>query len=213
MSSPYGPNDPQGYPGQPYPGRYGQQPGGEQQPGWDGQPQQGQPQQGYPGQQQPYGAPGPQQPYGAPGQPPYGSPNPPQYGQPGGSSPFGAPGQQFGQQPGPYGQPNTPKKSRTPLIATITGVVVVIIILLVTAFVAPGFAKTKVLNASSVQDGVQKILTDTYKLSNVSKVSCPTGQEVKNGGTFTCKATIAGKDTDVKVTITDDNGTYQVGRP
>jgi len=188
MSSPYGPNDPQwqGYPGQqPYQGSYGQQPGGEQQPGWGGPPQRGQPQQGYPGQQQP----GPQQPYGAPGQ-------------------------QFGQQPSPYGQPNAPKKSKTPLIAAISGVVVlIIIILLVTAFVAPGFAKTKVLNASSVQDGVQKILTDTYKVTDVSKVSCPAGQEVTNGGTFTCRATIAGKDTDVKVTITDDNGTYQVGRP
>jgi len=213
MSSPYGPNDPQwqGYPGQqPYQGSYGQQPGGEQQPGWGGPPQRGQPQQGYPGQQQP----GPQQPYGAPGQQAYGNPNQPQYGQPGGPSQFGAPGQQFGQQPSPYGQPNAPKKSKTPLIAAISGVVVVIIIiLLVTAFVAPGFAKTKVLNASSVQDGVQKMLTDTYKVTDVSKVSCPAGQEVTNGGTFTCRATIAGKDTDVKVTITDDNGTYQVGRP
>ena len=119
-----------------------------------------------------------------------------------------------GSSPAPTGSPTRPRSHKTPLIAAISGVVVVIIIiLLVTAFVAPGFAKTKVLNASSVQDGVQKILTDTYKVTDVSKVSCPAGQEVTNGGTFTCRATIAGKDTDVKVTITDDNGTYQVGRP
>jgi len=58
---------------------------------------------------------------------------------------------------------------------------VIIIILLVTAFVAPGFAKTKVLNASSVQDGVQKILTDTYKVTDVSKVSCPAGHDRRQG--------------------------------
>jgi len=203
MSSPYGPNDPrqQGYPGQqqPYPGGYGQQ------PGWGG-PQQNQPTQGYPGQQQPYGAPG-QRPYGAPPQPQYGQPS-------GGATPFGSSSaQQFGQ-PAPFGEQNAPQKSKKPLIAGIVGAVLVVLIVLgVLFFVTPGWAKSKVLNASSVQDGVQKILTDTYKVTNVTKVSCPANQSVKNGGTFTCKATIDGKDTDVKVTITDDNGTYQVSRP
>lgn len=201
MSSPYGPNDPrqQGYPGpqQPYQGSYGQQ------PGWGAPPPQGQPppqgysQQPYAAPAQPFGAAPPQQAYGAPGQP-YGQPGQPQYGRPS----------------GPYPQPPEPKKSKTALIAAISGaVVVLIIIVLVTAFVAPGFAKSKVLNATAVQDGVQKVLTDTYKVADVSKVSCPSGQKVSSGGTFTCKATIAGKDTAVKVTITDDNGTYQVGRP
>lgn len=196
MSSPYDPNDPQrqGWGGQQQPnqGTYGQQPSTAQQPVWGGVPQQGQPQQGYPGQQ-PYGAP-PQQ--GFPGQQPYGAPAQPLYGQ---SS--------------PYGQQGTPKKSKTPLIAAIAGVVVVLLILGVTAFITPGFAISKVLNAAAVEDGVQKILTDTYKITDVTKVSCPSNQKVKNGGTFTCKATIGGKDTDVKITITDDNGTYQVGRP
>ena len=196
MSSPYDPNDPQrqGWGGQQQPnqGTYGQQPSTAQQPVWGGVPQQGQPQQGYPGQQ-PYGAP-PQQ--GYPGQQPYGAPAQPLYGQ---SS--------------PYGQQGTPKKSKTPLIAAIAGVVVVLLILGVTAFITPGFAISKVLNAAAVEDGVQKILTDTYKITDVTKVSCPSNQKVKNGGTFTCKATIGGKDTDVKITITDDNGTYQVGRP
>jgi len=206
MSSPYGPNDPQqqGYPGQqrPYQGGYGQQPGAGQQPGYPGQQgptQQGQ--QGYPGQQQPYGS---------PGQPSYGSPTQPPYGQQSPTQPY--PGQQFGSSP--YGQPGTPqKKSKTPLILALVGVVVLVLIFVITAFGAPGFLKSKELSAASVQDGVQKVLTDTYKVTDVSKVSCPSGQEVKNGGTFTCKATIAGKETDVKITITDDNGTYQVGRP
>jgi len=196
MSSPYDPNDPQrqGWGGQQQPnqGTYGQQPSTAQQPVWGGVPQQGQPQQGYPGQQ-PYGAP-PQQ--GYPGQQPYGAPAQPPYGQ---SS--------------PYGQQGTPKKSKTPLIAAIAGVVVVLIILGVTAFITPGFAISKVLNAAAVEDGVQKILTDTYKITDVTQVSCPANQKVKNGGTFTCKATIGGKDTDVRISITDDNGTYQVGRP
>jgi hypothetical protein len=196
MSSPYDPNDPQrqGWGGQQQPnqGTYGQQPSTAQQPVWGGVPQQGQPQLGYPGQQ-PYGAP-PQQ--GYPGQQPYVAPAQPPYGQ---SS--------------PYGQQGTPKKSKTPLIAAIAGVVVVLIILGVTAFITPGFAISKVLNAAAVEDGVQKILTDTYKITDVTQVSCPANQKVKNGGTFTCKATIGGKDTDVRITITDDNGTYQVGRP
>ena len=122
------------------------------------------------------------------------------------------PGQQYGSSP--YGQPGTPqKKSKTPLILALVGVVVLVLIFVITAFAAPGFLKSKELSAASVQDGAQKVLTDTYKVTDVSKVSCPSGQEVKNGGTFTCKATIAGKETDVKITITDDNGTYQVGRP
>lgn len=223
MSSPYGPNDPQqpGWNGQqqPYQGSYGQQPGAGQQAGWGAAPQQGYPGQGYPGQQGQQGPPpgypaypGPQQPYGPPSQQPYGAPGQPQYGQPNPSSQFGAPGQQFGQ-PAPYGAPGGPKKSKTPLIAAISAVVVVIAVLLITAFLAPGWATSKVLDASAVQDGVQKVLTDTYKVSDVSKVSCPADQKVIDGGTFTCKATIGGKDTDVKITITDDNGTYQVGRP
>ncbi|MGZ4517692.1 MAG: DUF4333 domain-containing protein [Mycobacteriaceae bacterium] len=220
MSSPYDPNDPQrqGWGGQQQPnqGTYGQQPSTAQQPVWggvpqqgqpqQGQPQQGQPQQGYPGQQ-PYGAPAQQ---GYPGQQPYGAP--PQQGYPG-QQPYGAPAQPPYGQSSPYGQQGTPKKSKTPLIAAIAGVVVVLIILGVTAFITPGFAISKVLNAAAVEDGVQKILTDTYKISDVTQVSCPANQKVKNGGTFTCKATIGGKDTDVRITITDDNGTYQVGRP
>ncbi|WP_127782928.1 DUF4333 domain-containing protein [Rhodococcus sp. X156] len=233
MSSPHGPNDPPqppwGGPQQPYQGSYGQ-PDGSQQQGWGGAPPRpGGPQPGGPPQGPPPQGPPPQAPYRGQPQPPYGPPGQPQ-GQPGypGQPPYGAPTQPPAppQGPPPYGPPTgqlggapfvTPPpattKSRTPLYAGAGLAVVALAVLAVLAFVAPGFAVTKTLSPTAVQDGVQKVLTDTYKTGEVTGVSCPDGQEVKSGNTFTCKATVDGKESDIKVSITDDDGTYQVGRP
>lgn len=130
---------------------------------------------------------------------------------------------QYGQ---PQGQPfpqfgaGKPQRS-TKTIAIIGGIVaaaVVLIVLLVTAFLAPGWAVTTTLDVNKAQDGVTKILTDEtngYGAKNVKDVKCNDGNnpEVKKGATFTCDVSIDGTKRQVTVTFQNDKGTYEVGRP
>jgi hypothetical protein len=65
-------------------------------------------------------------------------------------------------------------------------------------------------------DGIQKILTEEYKVENVESVSCPADQEVKVGYKFTCTVKQGGddpKDLTVEITVTSDEGQYQVALP
>ncbi len=192
-------------PSQPYsqPGQYGQP--GYQQPDqygqYGGQPGQYPQQPGQPGQ---YGQPG------YPGQPGQYGQQPGQYGQPG----------QYPGQPGPYGQPPAGRGSRRGLIATVIGVfaVIVVAVVLVLGFWAPGFFVTTKLDVKKAQAGVQQILTDEtngYGAKNVKDVSCNNGKDptVKKGDTFTCDVSIDGTKRHVTVTFQDNKGTYEVGRP
>jgi hypothetical protein len=237
MSTPYGGNDPQQWGQQP---QYGQQPGGAyppsgpqpQQPGYGqspqdpqqqqwGQPQNPQnPQQPQWGQQPPpYGQqPGyPQQPYGQPQDQPggaYPQTGPQQYGQPGQGQP-GQPGQyDYGQQqPGYPGAPAGEKTSKKGLFIGLGALVAVLIVVGVLGFVAPAFFVTKVFDNAAVQTGVQKILTENYKIEGVTAVTCPAEQEVKDGVTFECTATVAGKTQTVPITVKGADGNYEVGTP
>src|SRR6266496_3646797 len=216
MSTPYGGNDPQ----QP---QYGQQPGGayppsgpQEQPQWGQQPPQ-QPQWGQPGQQPQYGQqPGytpPQQPQWGQQPPPQQYGQPPQYGQqPGGAYPQSGPQQQPGQYD--YGQfPGTappegeqPAKSKKGLLIGIGVLVVVVAVVGILGFVAPGFFKTQVFNNTQMQTDVQKLLTETYKIEGVTAVSCPADQKVADGTKFDCTATIGGKQQKVPITVKGDGG-------
>lgn len=207
MSSPYGPGggDPQW--GQQKPG-FGP---GEQgpPPGYGGQPQYGQPGPS-PYGQPPYGG----QPYGQPGQPGYQG----GYGQPGQPGGYGQPGQQA--QPGQgwpypqqYGQPPVPKKkSSLPWVLLVVGVVVIAGVVVVLLAVTGALGRTT-FDQVAVQDGVKKILTEDYKIENVGEVSCPAGQEVEPGATFTCSASIDGQPRQVTITVKTDEGEYEVGQP
>ncbi|TSE01644.1 DUF4333 domain-containing protein [Skermania sp. ID1734] len=212
MSSPNGPNEPKDQWARP-------QEQGWQQPQWSPQPQQQwQPQPEHPqqGQQQqwssPYGQPAPQ--YGQPGQ---------QYAQqPGQQWPaepgqWNQPGQQWGQPEQPWGQPpgeqpiGAPKKkSKLPLIG---GAVALVVVAAVVVALVLFFTHKTLLDQNAAQDGVKKVLTESYGVQNLSGVSCPSGVEVKKDAQFTCTVTIDGEHKDVTVTFTDDNGTYEVGRP
>jgi flagellar basal body-associated protein FliL len=228
MSSPYGPpggNDPQQ--------QWGQQPyGGGPTPGTPsgGVPEQNpyaQPYQDPSQQQQPqYQDPSQQQPYGGYGQQPqptqqypagggYGAPEQQQYGGYGQQQQQ----QQYGQYPGQQQFGQEPKKKSGAWI----WIVVVIVVLAagavgVTGFVTPGYFNKKVFDEAELEgdNGVKKILVDDYKIENVEKVDCPASQEVKKDTNFTCKVTIGGDDSktvDVKITITSDDGEYQVAMP
>ncbi|WP_370948979.1 DUF4333 domain-containing protein [Amycolatopsis sp. cg5] len=217
------------------PPAYGQQPGyPQQQPQQWGQPDQTQQQ--WAPQQQPgqTGAHDPQQ-WAQPGQTgahdpsqwaqqqqqpggayPQSGPQQIQYGQPGQPGPYGDPGQ-YGQQPGfppapPAGAAGE-KKSKKGLFIGVGAALVVIAAVLVLGFVTPGFFNTKVFDNNAMQSDVQKILTGTYKLEGVTKVTCPAEQEVKDGASFSCTATINGKDQQIPITVQGKDGNYQVGIP
>ena len=211
QGQPYGPPPQQGQP-------YGQQPYGQPQQGQPyGQPPYGQPPYGQP----PYVQPQQGQPYRQPpySQPPYGQP---QQGQPYGQQPYDQPpygqpqqGQPYGQQPygeSPFGAVHAPRgNSKLPLI--LGGVVALIVVVVVAlGFVGPAYFTSKVFDQRALQSGVQGVLTSSYG-QKVDSVSCPAQQKVSSGSTFTCQATIGGKQTAVMVTVKDNSGTYEVARP
>jgi hypothetical protein len=91
-------------------------------------------------------------------------------------------------------------------------VVVVIVVVAVLGFVTPGFFNTRVFDAAALQEGVQRVLTQDYEL-DVSSVTCGEGVRVEVGATFECQATIDGEQVTVPITVTSEDGGYEVGRP
>lgn len=81
-----------------------------------------------------------------------------------------------------------------------------------------GVGGGKVLDVAKVQSGVLRILSDPasgYGANNVTNVSCNNGRDpnATKGTTFTCNLTVNGARRQVTVVVSDDNGTYEVGRP
>ena len=197
------------------PGQYGAPQYGSEQPGGPqyGGPQYAAPQYGgpqYGGSQ--YGAPQYESPqYGAP-----------QAGtvQPGGHAGYPTTAEQPTQAGGQFGgdqfsamaTPRATHGRRTVLLIGVGAVVLIAAILLFTAFVIPGWAP-KTISQDAVQDGVRQVLTEDYQASDVSAVSCPSGQLVEEGSSFDCTATVGGQEQTVTVTFLDDDGTYEVSRP
>ncbi|MCF7548940.1 DUF4333 domain-containing protein [Pseudonocardia sp. WMMC193] len=96
------------------------------------------------------------------------------------------------------------------LIGAIVGVLVVAAVL-VLGFWRPGFFVTEEFDRQALQTGVTQVLTQDYGLE-VTALTCPDGQRVTAGSSFTCAATVDGENVTVPVTVLDDQGTYQVGR-
>ena len=159
------------------------QPGYPQHPGYPQQP--GYPQHpgysqqpGYP-QQQGYPQQGyPQQPYAGP------------YGQPG------------------FGQPPSKQKSSLPWILAGAGVLLVVAIVLVLGFVAPGWFRATVFDENAVAGGVEQVLT--AEGIAVEGVSCPPDMAVEVGNTFSCQVTVDGEQRDVRITVRTEAGEYTV---
>ncbi|MFE3543194.1 DUF4333 domain-containing protein [Nocardia sp. NPDC059177] len=184
---------------------------------WGQQPQQ--PQQ--PGQQQwgqqPQQPTGPQQQWGQTQPPPqdwnaqaanaqqqWGQQQPQQqWGQQGAPQPQ----QQWGQQP----QGGSGGKSNKGLLI---GLIVagVLVVAAVVGLLLVVFSSDELDNAA-VQDGVARVLNESYGIVDVSDVSCPSGQKVEVDATFTCDLKVSGEAKKVTVKITKDDGTYEVGRP
>ncbi|MGP4015757.1 DUF4333 domain-containing protein [Saccharopolyspora sp. 5N708] len=188
MSSPYGP--PGGHP------QWGQQPQG---PGMHSG--------GFPPAPPGYPQPGgfaprrpPQQPYGGGYGP---QPRPPQRG-----GQFPPPGG-YGQ----YGPPPKKKRSVLPWVLTGFGALLVIAVVLVLGFVAPGWFVRPVFDATSVAKGVAQTLKGSYGLTGVGEVNCPAGQPVAAAHRFDCQVSIDSQPRTVTVTVKNDRGVYEVGHP
>ncbi|WP_278266042.1 DUF4333 domain-containing protein [Nocardia sp. AG03] len=177
-----------------------------------GQPQQPAPQQQWGQPQQPQQPTGPQQQWGQTQPPPqdwnsqaanaqqqWGQQPQQQWGQ------QGAPQQQWGQQPPPSGG-----KSKGLLIGLIVAGVLVVAAVIGLLLV---LLSSDELDNAAVQDGVARVLKDSYGIADVSDVSCPSGQAVEVDATFTCDLKVSGEAKQVTVKITKDDGTYEVGRP
>ncbi|WP_017975825.1 DUF4333 domain-containing protein [Actinopolyspora halophila] len=79
--------------------------------------------------------------------------------------------------------------------------------------VAPGWFHRSVLDTGSVQAGVRQIVRDSYGMEGVESVSCPSGQPVRPGHSFTCELSPGEEYERVRVVVQDEEGTYAVERP
>jgi len=184
--------------GQPQPGAPGPAPGQPWGPTPQGWPQHN-PGQPYPGQQ--WGAPGQQQwNPGGQGMAP-GYPQQPQQ--------FGQPGNQWAP---PSGQPTHQQGGKKTGLWGGIAVAVVVVVGLIVALLSWTLGG-KTLDQQAAQRGVEQIVTESYGARSVTGVNCPSGQEVEKGASFECTLTVDGSPKSVKVTFTDDEGTYEVSRP
>lgn len=177
--------------GQPHQGAPGPVPGQQWGPAPQGWPQQN------PGQQQ-WGAPAPGQQQWSPGN---------QGMAPGYPQQFGQPGNQWAPpQPGPQ------QGGKKTVLWIGIGVGAVVVVGVVGMLVASALGG-KTLDEKAAQRGVEQIVTESYGARSVTGVSCPSGQKVEKGASFECTLTVDGSPKSVKVTFTDDEGTYEVSRP
>jgi len=89
----------------------------------------------------------------------------------------------------------------------------VVVVLAIVGILAATVFGDKVLDDAATEAGIAKVLTESYGAGQVGDVQCPSDQAVEAGHRFTCEATVDGQFREVTVTVTDDNGTYEVGRP
>ncbi|RVW03289.1 DUF4333 domain-containing protein [Rhodococcus spongiicola] len=140
---------------------------------------------------------------------------PPQYPpQPWGAQP-GYPQAQFGGGPPnqwvPAPGPSSGDKMKPWMwvgIGLLAGFAIAALVLLVS-----GAFGAKTLDEVAVEEGVDRIVTESYGARTVTNVRCPSGQKVELDASFDCILTVDGKLRTVTVTVTDSDGTYEVSRP
>jgi len=188
---------------------YGAQPGyGQQQPPAYGGSEQAPPTQQFSSPS--YGQPQGSTQYGG-AQPGYGQQQQPPYGQP---APYGAPQQQpYG---GGYGQPDwsgapagPAKKSKTPLIAGIVALLVLLVVaLLLILPTSPIGLGATYFDEQAVAQSISEQYQNEFDLA-LQDLTCPAEQEVVEGDTFTCEGmTEEGDTVNIDVEITSADGDY-----
>ena len=168
-------------------------------------------------QQQPnaggYGGQWPQQQPAQSGTPGGGWPAQPGAGQPGPEQQFGG-----GFQPSQYGglgafSPETVKKPKSKKPLLIGGAAVLVIVIGGGLAWLLGAFRGDVLEQKSLQDGVTKVLNESYGEPDVKNANCPANESVQNGTTFDCTVQIGGQEKKVTVRVLNDKPEYEVGAP
>lgn len=90
----------------------------------------------------------------------------------------------------------------------------VIAVLAILLFAWPGWLNTKVFDKDKMQQDVQTILSDKYKIDGAGPVSCPADQAVEEGNTFQCEVAVDGESKKITIKVTDaSSATYDVSQP
>ncbi|OLT46748.1 hypothetical protein BJF85_15845 [Saccharomonospora sp. CUA-673] len=62
-----------------------------------------------------------------------------------------------------------------------------------------------------MNDDVHNVLVEHYRLDDVGAVSCPGNRPVEVESTFACYVEVAGEQRKVTITVTGEDGSYEVG--
>lgn len=71
----------------------------------------------------------------------------------------------------------------------------------------------QVFDNAAMQDSVHQILTESYRVKKLGVVTCPPDRLVRKGLKFSCTAIIDGNPHKVPITVTSNDGAYDVGLP
>jgi hypothetical protein len=69
------------------------------------------------------------------------------------------------------------------------------------------------LDQQSTQDGVTKVLTDSYGEHDVKNTQCPSGEEITTGNTFDCTVEIASQQKKITIRVLNGKPEFVVGAP
>ena len=128
--------------------------------------------------------------------------------------------QQFGGgfQPSQYGglgafSAETQNKPRSKKPLAIGGIVVLVLVVGGGLAWLLGAFRGDVLEQKSLQDGVTKVLNESYGEPDVKNAQCPSNESTQNGTTFDCTVQIGGQEKKVTVRVLNDKPEYEVGAP
>ena len=93
----------------------------------------------------------------------------------------------------------------------IGGGVLLVALVLASAFLWPAWAIPPRLDQTALQTGVNQVLSEDYGLE-VGAVQCLDDVVVSAGTTFSCQAVVDGEQVEVPGVVTSDEGDYQVNR-
>ncbi|OBA82970.1 hypothetical protein A9W99_09430 [Mycobacterium sp. 1164966.3] len=132
--------------------------------------------------------------------------------------PMAPPWPPFAQQYFPTPPPAPGRYPKRALLLTAAVLSILLIaVLLILGFGAPGFFLTRQLDVHQAQAGIERVLVDPagYRARNVDGVVCNGGRNptIKKGTTFTCEATIDSVRWQFPVRFTDNAGSYEIGQP
>lgn len=125
----------------------------------------------------------------------------PAYQQPGYEQQPGFPGQYVPGAGGPSDSPPPPRRSRAGWWIAVA-VVVVIGVSALLAFVTPGFLVRKTFSARSIASTIEN---QSKGRGDYRNVTCPSGEKVTKGATFSCSADGGKK---ITITVTSGSGDY-----